>query len=65
MRLGEVIPSLYILTVGQRELIDPVEHKWAHFRVASFKKGWWEPVEYIHELNPEVAMKENASKVPT
>jgi len=63
-RVDGIIPPRYDLDgprIKLTELRDPLMQDWAYFRATSLAQRWGELVEYIHELNPEVAVQGNAS----
>jgi len=51
-------------SIPLREVVDPMVQNWAFFRVETLTQRWREFVEYIHELNPEVAVHGNPSQGP-
>jgi len=63
-RLDGIIPPPYDLMdppIRLTELRNPLMQEWAYFRAASLAQRWRELVDYVRELNPEVAMEGNAS----
>jgi len=59
-----IIPPPYNLLdppIRLEELRNPLMQDWADFRAASLAQRWRELVDYIRELNPEVAVQGNAT----
>jgi hypothetical protein len=57
--IADLGPPVFDVTerpLGFAELINPLMQEWARFRGASLARRWGEIDDYIHELNPNVAL---------